>query len=222
MNLADIPSRLVCWVRENEVRHCNRTKHSKPLAKRGYDNDYGYHLPLDPHGIYGDRVALLFGFVLSHINVAGYMQRTGRPTLPRASQDVREFHKNQFTKFLEANPDWDQYAPAEMIGRLEAFLFKLFTTDRRQQCMRPLDPKQRRLCQASWGEFTNQSYMLLWKARSSSIKRSAILCKVDIIVPCGVAPIGSLSNTQSSRQSCSKGVLSLMVVLVCCVVEQIF
>ena len=143
----------VQWMRKHDIRHGKATGRSILLSDRVSQDRFEHHVPLDAMHGPGDRIALLFGFILSHITVAKFLSRTGLPTPPKAAVSVRKFHSEHSKQFKLANPFWDEYPEAEMAARLREFLFRLFSTDRERKMMTPSNGQRPRLCDASWGDF---------------------------------------------------------------------
>ena len=143
------------WMRDNEIRHGRPTKFSKTLEQRIVDDDFGQHgggRPAEKGQQLGDRLGLLLRLVLQHLADENYLNRCeGR--VPAAAIDPKKLHQRLYKQWVSRNPDWDNLEEGDQRQRLRDVLFKMWTTDKKGQVMRPSEEKRRRLCEASWNTF---------------------------------------------------------------------
>ena len=143
------------WMRNNEIRHGRPTKFSKTLDQRIEDNDFGRHgggRPAEKGQQLGDRLGLLLRLVLKHLADENYLNRCeGR--VPAAAINPKKLHQRLYKQWVHNNAAWDSLEEPDQRQRLRDVLFKMWTTDKKGQVMRPLEEQRRRLCEASWNKF---------------------------------------------------------------------
>ena len=100
----------------------------------------------------GDRLGLLLRLVLQHLADEKYLDRC-EGTVPAAATDPKKLHSRLYKQWFTTNADWDSLEEPDQRQRLRNVLFKMWTTDKNGQVMRPSAEQQRRLCEASWNTF---------------------------------------------------------------------
>ena len=143
------------WMRSNEIRHGRSTKFSKTLQQRIVDDDFRQHgggRPAERGHQLGDRLGLLIRLVLQYLKDEKYLDRC-KGHVPAAATNPNKLHSRLYRQWATTYANWDRLAEADQRQNLRAVLFKMWTTDKKGQVMRPSEEKRRRLCEASWNTF---------------------------------------------------------------------
>ena len=143
------------WMRNNDIRHGRPTNFSKTLEQRIVDDDFGRHdggRPVEKGHELGDRLGLLLTLVLQHLADRNYLDRC-ESRVPAAAINPRKLHRSLYNHWGTTNADWDILEEPDQRQRLRGVLFKMWTTDKKGQVMRPSEEQQRRRCEASWNTF---------------------------------------------------------------------
>ena len=143
------------WMRNNDIRHGRPANFSKTLEQRIVDDDFGRHdggRPVEKGHELGDRLGLLLTLVLQHLADRNYLDRC-ESRVPAAAINPRKLHRSLYNHWGTTNADWDILEEPDQRQRLRGVLFKMWTTDKKGQVMRPSEEQQRRRCEASWNTF---------------------------------------------------------------------
>ena len=142
-------------MRNNAIRHGRPTKFPKTLDQRIVQDDFGQHgggRPVERGHQRGDRLGLLLRLVLQHLADKDYLDRCEGP-VPVAATNPMKLHSRLYKHWVTKYADWDSLEEPDQRQRLRDMLFKMWTTDKKGQVMRPSEKQQRRLCEASWNTF---------------------------------------------------------------------
>ena len=73
--------------------------------------------------------------------------------VPKAATDPKKLHDRLYIYWVTNFADWDSLTEPVQRQHLRAMLFKMWTTDKNGQVMRPSEKQRRCLCKASWKKF---------------------------------------------------------------------
>ena len=142
-------------MRKNAIRHGRPSKHSKTLAQRIEEEDFEQHggkRPVESDHHLGDRLGLLLRLVLQHLEDEKYLHRC-QNEVPKAATDPQRLHRKLYTYWVNTYPNYDDLTETTQMQILRAVLFKMWTTDKKGEVMRPEEKERRRQCEASWNTF---------------------------------------------------------------------
>ena len=90
--------------------------------------------------------------MLQHLADKKYLDRC-ESRVPAAAKTPDKLHSRLYKRWVTTNADWDSLEEPDQRQRLRGVLFKMWTTDKKGQVMRPSEEQQRRRCEASWNTF---------------------------------------------------------------------
>ena len=95
---------------------------------------------------------MLLRLVLQHLADEEYLDRC-EGLVPAAATNPMKLHSRLYKNWVTKYADWDSLTEPVQRQHLRAMLFKMWTTDKKGQVMRPSEKQRRRLCKASWNKF---------------------------------------------------------------------